>query len=283
MSFANFDAGAQKNKVRIKEADTERANSDSDLLRQTSLILSSFVEDVSMFGKLQQQLGTKRDNERLRGQIESSISKCDLQETRLRQVTSELESNSYQNDSPNVKYKENKLLNEASRILKNYQSLKIAYDEKISSIKVREAFEQNTRQANEAALEQEQHNLETETTPLISNQIQKIDDKHQSALNQAEVSYHSVLINQRSEAIQDIHTGVGEINAIFKDLGTLVQQQGQNIDTIEVNMMSHANNNQEATHELIKADNYQKKKRKWSCALLLALVIVLVLVLAIIS
>ena len=63
---------------------------------------------------------------------------------------------------------------------------------------------------------------------------------------------------------------------------TNAMSTNEQIDSIENNMMNYATNNQLASHELVKADNYQKKKGKWTCILLVALVIFLVIFLALI-
>lgn len=118
------------------------------------------------------------------------------------------------------------------------------------------------------------------------------DLEHQSLLAQKRVEtldqtylpqLHADLVQQREAAISNISQGVQDINLIFRDLDHLVNQQGTQIDTIENNIHNYATNNQMANQELIRADNYQRQKGKWSCIILIILVIVILILLALLS
>lgn len=53
----------------------------------------------------------------------------------------------------------------------------------------------------------------------------------QSQLSPHELAYQESLIQEREAEIREIETGIHELSEIFRDLGTLVTQQGSMIGT----------------------------------------------------
>ena len=62
--------------------------------------------------------------------------------------------------------------------------------------------------------------------PLIQQQL--------ALAQQNELDFQESLIVEREEEIRGIEQGITELNEIFRDLGTMVSQQGEMIDDIEV-------------------------------------------------
>jgi hypothetical protein len=54
----------------------------------------------------------------------------------------------------------------------------------------------------------------------------------QEQLSPHELAYQESLIQEREAEIQEIETGMHELAEIFRDLGTLVGEQGQMIGTV---------------------------------------------------
>lgn len=98
-------------------------------------------------------------------------------------------------------------------------------------------------------------------------------------VRQDDIDFQTSLIQERELEIQNIQEGIAEINAIFKDLGTLVTQQGDQIDTVEDNITNMSTNTRTAGDELVKANEYQRKKRKMSMCVLGVLITVLLVIL----
>ena len=48
----------------------------------------------------------------------------------------------------------------------------------------------------------------------------------QQQLSPHELAYQESLIHEREQDIREIETGIHELSEIFRDLGTLVEQQG---------------------------------------------------------
>ncbi|XP_061184010.1 syntaxin-7-like [Saccostrea echinata] len=82
------------------------------------------------------------------------------------------------------------------------------------------------------------------------------------------------LIRDREERIRQLESDILDVNEIFKDLATLVNEQGETIDSIEANVDKAYTNVESGTSQLSKAAEYQRKSRKKMCILLVILVII---------
>ena len=142
--------------------------------------------------------------------------------------------------------------------------------------------------------EEEQRRRQSESTPLLAGggesrgYLQEENDgqlQQQQILDmvrQEDVDFQTSLIQERELEIQGIQEGISEINAIFRDLGTLVTQQGDEIDTFENNISNLSTNTKQAGDELVAANEYQRKRRNCSfCVLVVLIIVLLVIVLAV--
>ncbi|CAI9560266.1 unnamed protein product [Staurois parvus] len=82
------------------------------------------------------------------------------------------------------------------------------------------------------------------------------------------------LIEERESAILQLEEDIRGINEIFKDLGMMVHEQGEMIDSIEANVESADVHVQQANQQLSRAAEYQRKSRKKICILIIVLLIV---------
>ncbi|ODQ45733.1 hypothetical protein PICMEDRAFT_59370 [Pichia membranifaciens NRRL Y-2026] len=318
MSFATYRKnGDSAGKKRAEDLEEGEQDSVSATLKQISATLAEFISLVSSISKQEAFLGTQRDTPALRQGVNGSIANCQRVHKRLLENIDYLERTVLKSadgedgsrgskELMTVKFSKDLLRQQVQDVYKNYQVVVRSYNEKLHSALVQEQYEKTLERIREES------NAATYKTALLTpsgegvhgdgyssvseeaatgahaqtqtqTQTQKQTQKQASELSEASLQYHSDLIHQRDNAITSISQGVQDINKIFKDLDHLVSQQGEQVDSIENNMTNYATNNQLASHELVKADNYQKKKRKWTCVLLAALVIVLLIVLALIS
>lgn len=106
----------------------------------------------------------------------------------------------------------------------------------------------------------------------------------QSTLSPAELSFQESLIQEREEDIREIEVGIVELSQIFRDLGTIVQQQGGMIDNIESNITAVADNTREASNELEIAHEYQRRAgRRAACLMIVVAIVICVVLLVILS
>ncbi|KAH9172653.1 t-SNARE [Lactarius sanguifluus] len=104
----------------------------------------------------------------------------------------------------------------------------------------------------------------------------------QSQLSPHELAYQESLIQERETEIREIETGIHELSEIFRDLGTLVHEQGGMLDNIESNVYSIAVDTSGAAEELSTASEYQRKAgRRAACLGLVLIVVVAVVLLAV--
>lgn len=288
MSFANYDYDAEAQRT-VNPSTRKTIAEASPILNEVSNELTAFTADITRLNKLQRQLGTKRDTAELRQQIDEIIKQCNTIHSEMDQSLDALTQKGEESQDPKLSFTGQKLRAECQDVYKNYQTILRSYNEKIQSVTVNEQYKKNEMEKKQLEQNQKQLEQQTESTPLVGNEDASYDAAQQAIqvqrqeLSEAEVAYQSDLIEQRDEAITNISKSVQDVNKIFKDLNEIVNQQGEQIDTVEDNMNDYANNNQRATEELNKANEYQKKRSKWSCLFLVALIVILLIVLAILS
>jgi len=88
------------------------------------------------------------------------------------------------------------------------------------------------------------------------------DEQRQQAIRMDDmIQYNENLIAERSKDVQSIERDVMEINAIFKDLAVMVNDQGAKIDQIENHIQSTVDDTEAASEEIDKAYDSHKKAR----------------------
>lgn len=279
MSFANYDYEAQKS-LRSDKNGGSSSELDS-IIRDTSLQIQKFGLLIGQFSTSRKLVGTRRDNKLLRktldtlqtevGELDSSIEKL------IFKVNKAMNGSAGKKGKIEVTDRQMMLkdrLNKEFRDLHNNFTLELRqYTDKKLSYPLKDPVELQ---------KQDEH------TPLLSGgntqsqQQQQLIQEEQ--VNETELQYQIALTEERNRQIERIHEGVVDVNAIMKDLGSLVNQQGEQVDTMENNILEVSGNIQNASRELTKADEYQRRKSKWCTIILVALcVFTLVTILAVVS
>lgn len=292
MSFADFDYEAQTQTPRkgvmaaTSSPQTEPQNELDVIIDKTSKQLELFGALVSQFDTQRKQVGTRRDTARLRANIDVLISKIANMESAIRILIDNVASVVNNNQTggshkrlditkKQIVIKE-RLESEFNGLHKQFQVTTRAYREKKKQSPLQEA--------DETTPLIEEHNQQKQQLQLQQQQPQQQQQIQEEQINETELQYHMLLTEERNQEINQINEGILEINTIFKDLGELVHQQGDQLDTIEENVLQLSGHTQQAQTELVKANEYQRKKGKWSCIIFVALcIVVLVIVLAVIS
>lgn len=111
---------------------------------------------------------------------------------------------------------------------------------------------------------------EDDTARLVED-----DARRQQLMAQEQVIDDDLaLIREREEQIRELEGDILDVNEIFRDLGAMIQEQGEQIDTIEANVEKAYTHVEEGTGQLQKASTYQKKARKKLCCLVVILLVV---------
>lgn len=107
-------------------------------------------------------------------------------------------------------------------------------------------------------------------------QLQQMDQPQLA--EQGEVDFQENLIIEREGEIRQIEQSVGELNELFRDVAHIVREQGDMLDTIDVNVENTLNDTRGADVELRSASRYQQQARSKACCLLLILAVVLIII-----
>lgn len=279
MSFANYDYEAQKPLGSDKNGGLS-SELDS-IIRDTSLQIQKFGLLIGQFSTSRKLIGTRRDNRLLRKTL-------DTLQTEVGELDSSIEK---------LIFKVNKAMNGSTgkkgkiEVTDRQMMLKDRFNKEFRDL--HNNFNLELRQYTDKKLtyplkDPVELQKEDEQTPLLSGgntqsqQQQQLIQEEQ--VNETELQYQIALTEERNRQIERIHEGVVDVNAIMKDLGSLVNQQGEQVDTMENNILEVSGNIQNASRELTKADEYQRRKSKWCTIILVALcVFTLVTILAVVS
>jgi len=112
-------------------------------------------------------------------------------------------------------------------------------------------------------------------------QSQEEVQRKQQMLMQEEIDIEQ--LQERQRAINQLESDILDVNTIFKDLATLVHDQGEMIDSIEANVESTHVRVQEGAEQLRQAETYKNKARKKKLILGLILFIILAIIIGIIA
>ncbi|CAJ1343017.1 unnamed protein product [Effrenium voratum] len=95
---------------------------------------------------------------------------------------------------------------------------------------------------------------------------------------QQDATIRSRIAQEREEGIRRIQNQVHEVNQIFRDLASIVHEQGSDIESIEHSGDSSARETKQAAAELRKAADRQRGSRERLCCMLTAAVVLLFLI-----
>eukprot|EP00927_Polykrikos_kofoidii_P079487 TRINITY_DN7626_c0_g1_i4.p1 TRINITY_DN7626_c0_g1~~TRINITY_DN7626_c0_g1_i4.p1 ORF type:complete len:305 (-),score=52.56 TRINITY_DN7626_c0_g1_i4:140-1054(-) len=99
-------------------------------------------------------------------------------------------------------------------------------------------------------------------------------DYHMSQMHE-DVTMQSRVAQEREEGIRRIQNQVADVNQIFRDLASIVNEQGQQFETIENQTEASATNTKHAVRDLKKAvDNQRPQQGRVFCALFAAILFV---------
>lgn len=122
---------------------------------------------------------------------------------------------------------------------------------------------------------------------LYSLDMMQEDYVNQSFLNssgdhQMIIEDNTFMVEQREREIKQIVQSIAELNEIFRDLSTMVADQGTVLDRIDYNLEQVQSHVHQGLKQLQKAQNYQRKNRKMMCIMILSTTVVFLIILLVI-
>ncbi|KAI0762006.1 t-SNARE [Trametes elegans] len=270
MSFQDIEAGMNQRPLSPGVGVPQSPEESAFLSLQKSLSLQVFKINSNVQGilKLVDQLGTARDSATLRKSLH------DLTESTRSMA---------KRGSDDLKK-----LAALQATLPQYKMLvqKTSHDFQLSLVAFQRA-QQVSAERQRTVVEGVKHAVEEEeaaaaayheraSSPTPSQRQAQI---LQNQLSPQELAFQESMIQEREAEIREIETGIHELSQIFRDLGTLVQEQGGMLDNIESNISSIAVDTAGAAEELTSAHEYQRRAGRRALCLMLVLVIVVCVVL----
>ncbi|KAF9005543.1 t-SNARE [Cyathus striatus] len=272
MSFQDIEAGLTHPVRSASSVPQSKEDSAFESL-QSSLSLQVFKMNANVQGilKLVDQLGTAKDSASLRKTLH------DLTETTRAMAKRGSEDlkhlSSIQATLPHKKTALQKTSHDLQMSLVAFQRAQQVSAERqrtvVQGVKLAVEDEPEAHSGHEQA-----------STPQEQRQAQIL----QAQLSPHELAYQESVIQEREAEIREIETGIHELSEIFRDLGTLVNQQGDMIDNIELNISSVAADTGAASEELHTAAAYQRKAgQRAACLMIILAIVVGVVLLAVLS
>jgi hypothetical protein len=93
------------------------------------------------------------------------------------------------------------------------------------------------------------------------------------AVTMQQVDFNEALVEEREQSALEIAAAVAEVNEVFRDLATLVDEQGRDIDQIELNIGDAHTETEAGVGHLEKAATYQGRYRKWIIVLIVIIIL----------
>lgn len=207
------------------------------------------------------QLGTPQDTHELRQQLQQKQQYTNQLAKETDKYIKEFGSLPSVNEQRQRKIQKDRLVNEFTTALTNFQRVQrqAAEREREFVARVRASSRVSGGAAEESYREGTLVSWESQTQSQVLDEEITEDDLR--------------LIEERETAIRQLEADIMDINEIFKDLGMMIHEQGDIIDSIEANVETAEVHVQQANQQLSRAADYQRKSRKKMCILILALTI----------
>ncbi|KAK0449274.1 t-SNARE [Armillaria borealis] len=265
MSFQDIEAGYSHPATTATSSVPKSSEDVAFLSLQSSLSLQVFKMNANVQGilKLVDQLGTAKDSDTLRKSLHDLTESTRAMAKRGSEDLKKLATQ--QSNLPHQRTSLQKTSHDFQMSLAAFQRA-----QQVSAERQRTVVE-----GVRIAVEEEHQHDDGQTNSPEQRQALLL----QNQLSPHELAYQESLIQERENDIREIETGIHELSEIFRDLGTLVEQQGGLLDNIESNMSSVAVDTSRASEELTTAAEYQRKAARRAACLMIVLVIVVAIVL----
>ncbi|ERF75578.1 hypothetical protein EPUS_04558 [Endocarpon pusillum Z07020] len=248
-----------------RRQDDPQYRDDPEFSHLTETLSTRLFELTSNISRLSQQislLGTKRDTERVRERVHDLLEETKEGFKEVGEGVKKIQG--WEDLNASQKYTVQKLSREFGAAGQEFQVIQ------------RRALEKD--RASKAALEETTSPSAEGRPSSQQDQQQQLQTQSPRLAPQGEVDFQESLIIERESEIRNIEQGVSELNELFRDVATIVREQGDVIDAIDLNVENVRNDTRGADTELTQASRYQKRARNKACCLLVIMAIVLVVI-----
>ncbi|KAG0261885.1 hypothetical protein BG011_000582 [Mortierella polycephala] len=154
------------------------------------------------------------------------------------------------------------------------RNVQMSLAQKVQDVSANFRQKQNTYMQRMRGVELRNKDIYSGVQPMNSSIS---DDSQESGFTSSQMTFaeqSNASITQREQEINHISRSIFQLADIFKDLQTMVIDQGTLLDRIDYNVEQTAVHLQDAVYELDEGEKYQKKTRNRKIILLLILIIV---------
>jgi len=216
------------------------------------------------------QLGTGQDTEQLRAELHHIQHYTNELARDTRDRLKELSSFPVTDDSVEQRKRrmqKERLTNEFSTILQTFQTMQREVKDK-------------TKSSIQSA---KHHSRGYGVGDQKASQLIQLESPVQSQMTmQMEDEVQLEVLREQEENMHQLETDIVAVNEIFRDLATMVHEQGEVVDSIEAQIESTSIHVSEANQQLIKARDYKSSLRRKYVCLFFTVVIILSIVIGII-
>lgn len=235
--------------------------------------IQKISQNVKQLEKFVQQIGTPQDSEEIRDRVHQITHSTNLlakDTNKDMQTLAHLPVPANTSEARQIKMQRERLTEQFSDVLKNFQTVQrtAAEKERASISRARAASSSNYTGFGDEPQD------DGFSKPGYSQTAQVLQMENDVDLE---------MIRERETAIKQLESDIMDVNQIFKDLGMLVHEQGEVLDSIEANVEHAQIHVEDGTKQLSAAKNYQSKARRKKCCLIVVLLIVLAIVAIIIA
>lgn len=253
------------------KTDAKADNTDLSEEEIISRNIQKISHNVLQIKNMVNSIGTPLDSEELRHRmsiLQGETSKLTRETNNVLKDISHKGMSEDEKEQDKFKVKIRLLRENFSDILKDYSEV-----QKTAKVKQRQTIKRKLRDSVTKGEESVTNNAGDEREASIMLQIEVV---------QGEVDLE--LVKEREEALRQLEQDIQDLNTIFKDLGVMVHEQGEDINVIEDNVEPAARDVEQGVKNLKDAEEYQSsaRRKKLFLALILSAVLVIIIVIVVV-
>ncbi|XP_063609704.1 syntaxin-7-like [Penaeus indicus] len=239
--------------------------------------IQKISQNVKSMQQLVNQLGTDQDNQQLRAQLHQvqhytgGLAKDTTVELRQFQSLSV----PHGQDARTWRMQAERLTREFTQALNDFQAAQ------------RQAAAKEKEALKKARADSDAHFFEDPSHGAALLDLGDTHNKGSSQQSQVQIQMEQEqelrALQEREGQIRQLESDIMDVNQIFKDLATMVHEQGEVIDSIEANVESAQVHVSQGAGQLQQARQYQNKARRKKICIIAIVIVVLAIVIGLIA
>ncbi|XP_078598491.1 uncharacterized protein LOC144874326 isoform X3 [Branchiostoma floridae x Branchiostoma japonicum] len=260
MSFSQYSDDPGRASYHAGASGRDSSSEFTRLTQSVSSNVQKITSNVSQVQRMVNQLGTAQDTHELRDklhQMQHYTNQLAKDTNKYLKDLSNLPSPSSQSEQKQRKMQRERLTNDFSTALNNFQTVQRRAAEKERESVSRARANSGLPPVSNASPNPFDDDVRTSDGQLIAFDGNQGGSSMTAQMMEEESNLE--MIRERETNIRQLEADIMDVNSIFKDLATMVHEQGEMIDSIEANVESAAIHVESGNQQLRQASDYQKK------------------------